>query len=339
MEYLKVKRFFLALYFILMIFVSAIMLVNPNQDNVTGNILYTNVSCAFFVALYLIIGFYYKKAFYKELKALIESGADLHTASLPEPQNAEQELYLSLIKQWNELHHRQLNKLQDEKRDHQDYILSWIHEVKLPIAASRLLMENSTDKTVDFLVDKLEDEIDKIDHGVEQALYYSRIDSFSKDYFIADISLSSIIKASVKKYAKLFINKRIRFNMDDEMFKNVHSDSKWLAFIVDQLLANALKYTGEGGQISVRYEEDNKEKRLIIHDTGIGIKPEDINRVFEKGFTGSNGRLYSKSTGIGLYLAKRLAHKLGHDLSISSEEGSFTEAVVHFPKIRSYLNI
>ncbi|MDF2670191.1 MAG: sensor histidine kinase [Paenibacillus sp.] len=338
-QYLKVKRYFLALYVLLMLFVSAIMLVNPNQQHVLSNIVYTNVSCGFFTALYLIIGFFYKNAYYRELQSLLERDAELHTASLPEPQNEEQKLHLRLIEQWNNAHNQQLQKLQDEKRDHQEYILSWIHEVKLPIAASRLLIENSMDKTVDFLVDKLEDEIDKIDQNVEQALYYSRIDSFSKDYFIADVSLSSILKASVKKYAKLFINKRIRFTMNEIPLQSVHSDSKWLAFIVDQLMANALKYTGEGGEISVRYEEDNKERRLIIRDTGIGIKSEDIQRVFEKGFTGSNGRLYSKSTGIGLYLAKLLACKLGHDLSIRSVDGEFTEACIHFPRMSNYLHI
>src|SRR5690606_15001406 len=155
----------------------------------------------------------------------------------------------------------------------------------------------------------------KIENYVEQALYYSRIDSFSKDYLITEVALDQIVKNSVKKYAKSFINKQIHFHMDD-MEQIVHTDSKWLGFIIDQVFSNSLKYTGEGGGISVQFEADRKEKRLLIQDTGIGIKPEDISRVFEKGFTGSIGRNHAKSTGIGLYLAKQMALKLGHDLSI-----------------------
>jgi len=119
----------------------------------------------------------------------------------------------------------------------------------------------------------------------------------------------------------------------------VYTDSKWLSFIIDQIVANSLKYTEEHGEVSFHVEEDAKEKRLLIQDTGIGIKIEDINRVFDKGFTGSNGRIHSKSTGMGLYLAKKMALKLGHDLSIQSETGRFTTVKIHFPKIRNYYHL
>ncbi|VTR28276.1 sensor histidine kinase [Actinobacillus pleuropneumoniae] len=216
--------------------------------------------------------------------------------------------------------------------------MSWIHEVKLPIAASRLLMENSTGETADSLADKLEDELDKIENYVEQALYYSRIDSFSKDYFITEEPLEAIIKTCAKKFAKTFINKQIRFHMED-ISQTIHTDRKWLGFILDQIVANALKYTDEGGNITFTVEEDRKEKRLNIVDTGIGIQPEDLHRVFEKGFTGSIGRSHPKSTGMGLYLAKQLAHKLGHHLSIRSEAGRYTTVTIHFPKTDTYYRL
>ncbi|MNR03812.1 Sensor histidine kinase GraS [compost metagenome] len=220
-------------------------------------------------------------------------------------------------------------------RNHQDFILSWIHEVKLPIAASRLIMENRAGKTAEFLVDKLEDELSKIDSYVEQALYYSRIDSFSRDYFISELSLSSLVKDSVKKMAKLFIAKRIRPNMD-ELALSVNSDSKWLGYIIGQIVANALTYTDNGGSIVFRSEETDAEKRLIIQDTGIGIDSADLGRVFDKGFTGKNGRTYSRSTGMGLYLAKQMAIKLGHDLSIRSTEGEGTAVTIHFMRMQHY---
>lgn len=164
-------------------------------------------------------------------------------------------------------------------------------------------------------MDKLEDELSKIDNYVEQAFYYSRIDSFSNDYFITEIELNQLIKDCIKKHAKIFINKHIRFQLFEEK-QYCNSDIKWLLYILDQLVSNWLKYTMESGTIRFEFEEDQKEKRLMVTDSGIGIAMEDLSRVFEKGFTGSNGRNYSKSTRMGLYLARQMAIKLGHELSI-----------------------
>jgi signal transduction histidine kinase len=182
-------------------------------------------------------------------------------------------------------------------------------------------------------MDKLEDEIDKIDHYVEQALYYSRIDSFNRDYLITETALEPLIKASVKKYAKLFINKRIQFQLAGKPLF-VHTDGKWLGYMIDQIVSNALKYTGENGRILFRCEEDAAEKRLVIEDTGIGIKAEDLPRVFDRGFTGGTGRIEAKSTGMGLYLARQMALKLSHRLSVDSVEGESTAFTLHFHKFK-----
>ena len=338
-KYLKDKRSFFVLYVIIMFLVSLMMIVSSvDTKQVASNIVYLNVVCFIITAIYILTGYHYHKRFYQELNDLIQGNHEELLAAFPEPRNNEQQLFLTLLKKMHGIHFNQLQKLYNEKRDHQDFITSWIHEVKVPISASRLLLENSNGKNVESLVDKFEDELDKIDNYVEQALYYSRIDSFSKDYFITEVPLDQAIKKSVKKYAKSYINKRIRFHMED-LQQVVHTDIKWLGFIIDQVFSNALKYTGDGGEISVRFEEDRKEKRLLIQDTGIGIKPEDINRVFEKGFTGSIGRSHAKSTGIGLYLAKQMALKLGHDLSIQSEDEKYTKVIIHFPKIRNYYHL
>ncbi|MGO4546559.1 sensor histidine kinase [Paenibacillus sp. 2TAB23] len=334
-NYLKDKRYFIMLYAALMLFVSLILAISIPSRSALSNVVYVNAVCFVIAALYIVIGFYYRKLFLKELTAVIEQGGDSIAAAMPLPQNAEQAQYLQLIGKLQREHAEQMQQLVNEKRDHQDFIMSWIHEVKLPIAASRLLISNSGDKSVDYMVDKFEDELGKIDGCVEQALYYSRIDSFSRDYFITEVHLAQMMKDCVKKHAKLFINKHIRFEMEQAGFE-VQSDGKWLAFIIDQVTSNSLKYTKEGGKIAVTFEEDSKEKRMLIVDTGIGISTEDIGRVFEKGFTGANGRAQTKSTGMGLYLAKQLALKLGHDLSVQSEEERFTRLIIHFPKIRNY---
>lgn len=336
LEYLEDKRYFLIFYIALIVFVTLMMFVTSDGDNQISNILYTNLGCTILAAIYLIGGYFYRNDFYKQLKGLTKIDHQ-RTFNLvfPKPQNHAQKFFITGFEKLQKEYMKELEHLHNERKDYQDFIMSWIHEVKLPITASRMLMKNSTDKTLGYVIDKLEDELNKIDHYVEQALYYSRIGSFSKDYFITEVSLNQIVKESVKKYSKLFIQKHIQLTIwDEEEF--VQSDSKWLGFVIDQVVANALKYTEDGGAISFAFRSNNKEKQLFIKDTGIGIKPEDINRVFEKGFTGSLQRNHSKSTGMGLYLAKQIALKLGHNLSIQSEEGKYTQVTIHFPKISSY---
>jgi len=339
LKYIKDKRYFLSFYLIIMLFISLILLVSVEPKDVWSNIVYINISCLFLAILYIMIGYFYHMNFYKKIEGLINSSQEDALTLLPDAQNHEQKLYLDLFEKIMNVQHKQLQSLYDQKKDHEEYIMSWVHEIKLPITSSRLLIENFEGKTVDYIVNKFEDEIDKVDDYVEQALYYSRVDSFANDYFVTENDLNQIIKKSVKKYSKIFINKQISLNMDHNREKFVHSDKKWLGFIIDQLITNSLKYTDNGGNISIHFEEDNKEKRLFIQDNGIGIKVEDINRVFERGFTGSIGRNYSKSTGMGLYLAKKLANKLGHDLSVDSIEGELTKVIIHFPRIRNYYNM
>lgn len=334
-QYIKDKRYFLLLYAGMMGFISMILALSVAPGQVAGSILYIQIVCFAFTTAYLLIGYAYRRSYYRKLQELIDLDREDWSVAAPEPQNSQQRLYLELFAKLRRQHERDLRKLNEEKIDHQEFIMSWIHEVKLPIAASRLLMENSTGETADSLADKLEDELDKIENYVEQALYYSRIDSFSKDYFITEEPLDSIIKTCAKKFAKTFINKQIRIQMED-FRQTIHTDRKWLGFILDQIVANALKYTDEGGNITFTVEEDRKEKRLNIVDTGIGVQPEDLHRVFEKGFTGSIGRSHPKSTGMGLYLANQLAHKLGHNLSIQSEAGTYTKVTIHFPKTDTY---
>ncbi|OPH49282.1 histidine kinase [Paenibacillus ferrarius] len=335
-HYLKDKRYFFLIYGVIMLFVSLIMFVSVKWQDAINNIAYANAGCLFFAAVYITVGYYYRKSFFNELQDLVgNTQVESAITSVPEPQSAEQALYLKLLKQ---LYLEQTNgtrKLQNEMKDHQNFVLSWIHEVKVPIAASRLIMENYSGKSAEHLVDKLEDELSKIDSYVEQALYYSRIDSFSRDYFIIEVPLQTIAKESVKRAAKLFINKRIRPNLE-ELHHTVNSDSKWLSYMVNQIVMNSLTYTPSGGSIAFISEETEHDKRLIIQDSGLGISPADLGRVFDKGFTGSIGRTHYKSTGMGLYLAKQMALKLGHDLTIASVEGKGTAVTIHFPKIRNY---
>jgi len=337
LQYIADKRMYLLASAVMMLFVSLLLVVGSAPRQAASNVIYANAGCLVVIALYIGAGYRRHNRFYRQLGARQSGTPDEWIASLPHAQTHGQALLLKLFREQHRAHGKTLHALMDERRDHQDFILSWIHEVKLPIAASRLVLENSAGKSPDDLTDMLEDELDKIDHYVEQALYYSRIDSFSRDYLITDTPLHGVVKDSLKKYARLFIANGISLRMAEEVDAFiVQSDRKWLAYMLDQLLSNSLKYTDEGGSIAIAFEEDDAEKRCIVSDTGIGIRAEDVGRVFEKGFTGTTGRAHAKSTGMGLYLAKQMALKLGHDLSVRSEAGRGTGMTVHFPKFRNY---
>ncbi|GKU83895.1 HAMP domain-containing sensor histidine kinase [Niallia sp. NCCP-28] len=228
------------------------------------------------------------------------------------------------IEELKRAHIREMNRIQERKNEHYDFIVSWFHEIKTPIAVLRLLQQTDMD------ADSLREEITKIENYVDQALYYAKLDSFNQDYNIQKCDIVKISKEIIKSHSKTFFSKKIRINIQADQLE-VQSDPKWLQFIINQLLTNSLKYTQHGGEINISVYETPQEKQLLIRDNGIGISQKDLPRIFNRGFTGETGRLYSKSTGMGLYLAQQLSNKLGHYISCMSEVGNFTQFIIHFP--------
>lgn len=230
-------------------------------------------------------------------------------------------------------HIRTLNEVRARQTDHYNYIVSWFHEIKTPISVLRLLQQTGMD------LKSVEEEIIRIEHYVDQALYYAKLDSFNQDYELVNCDLEKAVKELVKSHAKAFISRKIHLRLDLAPTV-VQSDAKWLAFILNQLMTNSLKYTRGQGEIFIGVAATAEEKRLILRDNGIGIEAKDVPRVFNRGFTGTNGRTYAHSTGMGLYLAQELSRKLGHYITCVSEAGVFTEMTVHFPRNHdAYLDI
>lgn len=239
----------------------------------------------------------------------------------------------------NQLVHEHQDIMQEaisNQQDQKDYIDSWVHEIKVPLAASELLL-----RSIEFDIDDkkytlLENELSKINEYVEQVLYYARLDSFSRDYLIQEYDLKSIIQPVIRSQANYFIQKNLRYEIVGEDQK-VLTDAKWVAFIFKQILSNAIKYTPDHKEIIILIEKKQHGVVLAIQDTGIGIPQEDLARIFDKGFTGTNGRLNkTHSTGLGLYLAKTLAEKLGIQLTVASVEGEGTTMTLFFPTLNFY---
>lgn len=207
------------------------------------------------------------------------------------------------------------------KKEMLDYYSLWVHQIKTPIAAMRILLQAAEELSFEKRTE-LEMELFKIEQYVEMALSYIRLGDMSSDLNLQWYSMDEIIKPAVKKYSKLFILKKLKLEYEP-IDNKVLTDAKWIGLVVEQILSNALKYTNEG-KISIHLDSE-KQNVLVIEDTGIGIYKEDLPRVFEKGFTGYNGRTDKKSTGIGLYLCKSIVDKLNHRIYISSEVSKGTK--------------
>ena len=209
----------------------------------------------------------------------------------------------------------------EKLNDLMDYYTLWAHQIKTPIAASSLLVGEIEDKKVK---NQLEQELFKIESYVNIVLQYLRLESFHEDLVLKKENLEDLVKEIVKKYAIFFIQKGLSLNLHD-LDRTIITDRKWFVVILEQVLSNSLKYTSQGG-IEIYFQEDT----LYIKDSGLGIQDADLLRVFERGFSGYNGRLTQQSSGLGLYLSKKIADELGHQISIASQVGHGTTVMISF---------
>ncbi len=256
--------------------------------------------------------------FWRKHKILrkMEEAIFVTAEDLPETTTLIEEDYQHLIQRLVRENRQRQAAADSMLEDLTSYYTLWVHQIKTPIAAMDLLLQAGPDRATE-----MEIELQKIAQYVDMVLQYLRLDSTAKDLVLQRCHLDAVVRQTVRKYAKLFILKKIQLVFQETKWE-VLSDEKWLCFLLEQLLSNALKYTPEGGKISIFLEG---ETNLVIADTGIGIAPEDLPRVFEKGFTGNNGRMDKKATGIGLYLCRRVTNLLGHTISIASEPGVGTQ--------------
>lgn len=211
--------------------------------------------------------------------------------------------------------------------DYKEYIETWVHEIKTPIASARLILENDEG----YINKSVLDEIEKVEGFIEQVLFYARSSTVERDYIIKKIPLKNSINSVIRKNANILIEKRVKIQLED-IEKKVYCDSKWIEFILQQIISNSVKYMDKDEKyIKIRCLEKDKNIILKILDNGIGISEKSIEKVFEKGYTGENGRKYNNSTGMGLYLCKKLCLKLGLGISIKSKLGVGTEVTIVFP--------
>lgn len=282
------------------------------------------------LAIYLFFQYKNRESFFSELSQCIDNLDKKYLISevIAKPVYLEAEPYYYLLKKAGKSMREEINSIKNERKEYKEYIEQWIHEVKTPIASIKLIEENNKTKISRIVLQELE----TLDRCVEQALFYARSEQVEKDYLIKEMALENCINKVIIKNKQIFILNNIDVEIEN-VDKNVYCDSKWLEFILNQIVVNASKYRNLENPKVKMYTEDVKNGiQLIIEDNGIGIPKAEINRVFEKGFTGSRGRLNNKSTGIGLYLCKKLCEKLGLTIHIESKENLYTKVLIIFPK-------
>ena len=261
---------------------------------------------------------------------------------LPDSFRLEDRLYREMIRKSNKSVIERIRQIEDEQRDYREYIESWVHEIKAPITSISLLCDNRRHSMVsgaregmaqDFCTITLENQ--KIENYVDMALYYARSENVYKDYLIQETSLNEVVSEVLNKNRLLLIQNHV--NADVDCKDKVYTDRKWIAFILNQMIQNSVKYQREKPVFHIYTKRETNGVVFVLEDNGTGIPAEELSRIFEKGFTGSNGRNHERSTGMGLYLCRKLCDRLGIGILAESEYGKGTRMFLEFP-ISNYIS-
>lgn len=285
--------------------------------------------------LALVLDWLHRRSFYLRLTDALDALDETYLATelTERPSSLEGQIFYDALDRESKAMRDRIAAARRRSREYREYVETWVHEIKTPIAAARLVARNNPSPATD----SMDAELDQIEGYVEQALYYSRGTSLERDFQIRQVVLADVVREALRHKARTLIGAHLAPELG-ELDYTVRADPKWLSFVIGQVLVNAAKYRGEkdGGVVRVWAERqetglDAWETRLAIADDGIGIPDADVGRVFDKGFTGENGRRFARSTGMGLYLVRELCEKMGVSAWLESEQGVGTTVYLAFP--------
>lgn len=285
--------------------------------------------------IYLIFNYKSQKKYLDNIQSLLSSLDKKYLLSelIDKGDTEFQKGIFEVIKECNKSMSDNVAEIERENKEYREFVELWVHEIKTPIASSKFTIENNKNE----VTASLKHEINKIDDYVEKALFYARSSSVEKDYIIKKINLETLINTCIKKDASYLIEKGVRIEKSNLDY-DIYTDEKWVEFILHQIISNSIKYFNKDINTLSFSSECKKEKVILsIRDNGIGMNEKSMLKAFDKGYTGENGRKYKESTGIGLYLSKKLCSKLGLEIYINSKEGEWTEVRIIFP-IESLIN-
>lgn len=306
------------------------------------DLVYAAVLDAILLLITALIGFFRYSSKVKALSNALKRPVE-EQAQLPEATDDVEILYHRLLENQSIARSESESSAAIRQSRMRDYYSMWVHQIKTPISAMKLLLEAEREELGLLICDEeqqaslkelsdnvasFEDELFRIEEYVSMALQYQRVSSTENDFVLEKVSVDGVIRDTIKKYAKIMIRRHIGIDYSGTG-QEVYTDGKWLAFMLEQILSNAIKYTPQG-VVTIETAEEKDRFFITIKDTGIGIKAEDLPRVFEKGYTGYNGHADKKATGIGLYLCRQMADKLGHTIRMESEIGKGTKVWIGF---------
>jgi signal transduction histidine kinase len=339
-RYLKDSIRIIVCFVIIVSTVDLVLISSTPINKSIWDIVYMNILILAVSLVFLFLDYAKWKASYKEFKEAIDNNKEIDAAA-PTTDTFEAELIRNVLELKNNKMYNKTKELENLLDEINDYITKWVHEIKIPISVCELIVDRiaEEDSIENYNISEdIRKELERIKFLVDQVLYIGRASSYSEDFLVNEVNLEGLVKGVVRKNAYSFISQKIDLKLGNLDF-NVMTDKKWTIYILDQIINNACKYIGDKGKIEVSAYEDEKAVRLSIKDNGTGILPKDINRIFDKGFTGDNGRKTAKSTGMGLYLCRKMTDRLNHDIEAESQVGQYTEFTIIFYKLSDYFMI
>lgn len=317
--------------------VNLILISSMDLNKSISDILYMNLLLFIMEGIFLAIGYGKRRDTYKDLIDALGKEDNLDSY-IPKGDSLEEKLIGDIIEFKNKEKLVEIEKLKENLEEINDYIIKWIHEIKIPISICELIADKIEDEGQYDLSKQLREETERINFLVNQVLYISRASGYFEDFIVEEVNLGDPVKSVIKNNMNSFLAKKIEVEITGVDY-NIFTDSKWSYYIIEQIISNACKYVDIHGRILIRGKETDESIVLTIKDNGIGIPPKDLGRIFNRGFTGDNGRKTKKSTGMGLYVSKKVAAKLNLDIDVSSKISSYTEFRLTFYKISDYFNV
>ncbi len=343
-KYIRDKVALILVFFLNLVLVVGVMTLEVSRSNYRirkSTLAYAFILSFLLLVLYLGITYLTRRRLYRVLKKTEESKDPQYFFNINRKYSYEDDLYSRSI---NSIYSNAEEKIKDyERREklHRDFNNIWIHQMKTPISVINLLIDNGIKSSGDLM--SLREEVARLENGLDMALYNLRLQDFKLDFRVEKVDLLQIIRKVINNNKNSFIVNSIypKVTIEDELI--VKTDGKWMEFIINQIVQNSIKYTkvkdSRKREILVSQSSEGKKTILSFYDNGVGIDSRDLANVFKPFFTGENGRLYSESTGMGLYLTKEVLDNLGHGISIESEKGLYTKVNIVFPEEKNIYNL
>lgn len=326
MDFIKERILFIIISLSILIF-SSILLAALRVDSYA--IFFIFILNLIGISIFHVYDYFNKRKYYNEVISNLDRLDKKYLISevIDQGNFLDSKILYYIIKEATKAMNDEIASLKINNNEYREYIELWVHEVKTPISSCKLLIENNKSD----ITKSIDEEIDKVENYIEQALFYTRSNALEKDYIIKELNLKNSINKVIKRNANTLIERKIKIEVKD-LEEVVYSDSKWIEFIINQIISNSIKYMGKS-EGAIKFYTNNIGENIIlnIEDTATGMNEKDVIKAFEKGYTGEKGRKFGKSTGIGLYLCKKLAIKLGLGISLTSEINVGTKVSINFP--------